>query len=140
MFEKGNQHGKKRKGQKYKTIKGLLTKIQLRDLTTIDDLTRLALTTAFEGLSSSDLEIRLQTLGIVGKWIFTTKKENLHVSGSIEDYLKAIETGKPLPEIRSKPENTTFEVIPQIQPENDTSQVPNVAFKDAPIKNSSEST
>ena len=119
MFKKGNQFAKLKTGKRYKTVKGTMSMIALRDLESIDDLTRTVLKNLNEFLVDPDKAFRLQTTLGCAKYLFPTRKESLNITTSIDDYIKQIESGKPLKEIFAvdppgiTPEDTTFKEIPQ---------------------------
>ena len=124
-FQKGNQLGKVKTGKKYPRIKATLTKIQLRDLNTIDDLTRKTLENLNEGLDSPDMEVRISTAVSIAKFLFPTKRESINLNAGVEEYLRMIEKGED--PFRLPAQTTALMVIPQNQPENATSNTSNVA-------------
>jgi hypothetical protein len=96
MFQKGNQFGKlkgKDKKSERDNSKRILSYIKLKDIGSINDLTRKVLENINLALNSTDKNERNFMTVSIAKYLFSTKKETVNVTASFEDFLKQVEKG-----------------------------------------------
>lgn len=96
MFQKGNQFGKlkgKDKKNERDNSKRILSYIKLKDIGSINDLTRKVLENINLALNSTDKNERNFMTVSIAKYLFSTKKETVNVTASFEDFLKQVEKG-----------------------------------------------